>query len=151
MKVHDCKRDNYLSDELVQALADMIQKDWKPWTPKKNYGWVTCVPSKTHSKLVPNFSHRLSKKLGLAFKRVIVHKGDDHEPQKSRKNNYHRCDNLDGTFKIKEQEKLLRGPVLLVDDVVRSTWTVTVIAALLRQAGSGQVYPVGLARIGGED
>jgi len=37
------------------------------------------------------------------------------------------------------------GPVLLVDDVVDSGWTLTVVAALLRQAGSGPVWPVALA------
>lgn len=37
------------------------------------------------------------------------------------------------------------GPVLLVDDVVDSGWTLTTIAALLRQAGSGCVYPAALA------
>ena len=31
-------------------------------------------------------------------------------------------------------------PVLLVDDVVDSGWTMTVIAALLKQAGSGSVF-----------
>lgn len=47
--------------------------------------------------------------------------------------------------------KLPKGPVLLVDDIVRSTWTLTVIAALLRKAGSGPVFPVCIARIGTED
>lgn len=150
MKVHDDKKKGHLSDELVDALADAI-RCWQPWQPRKNWGWVTCVPSKTHSKLVPDFAYRLSKKLKLPFRRVVVHKEEDHEPQKSRKNNFHRCKNLDGTFKIKEQEELLRGPVLLVDDIVRSTWTVTVIAALLRRAGSGKVFPVGLAHITTED
>jgi ATP-dependent DNA helicase RecQ len=32
-----------------------------------------------------------------------------------------------------------------VDDVVDSGWTMTVLAALLRQQGSGEVYPVALA------
>jgi len=32
--------------------------------------------------------------------------------------------------------------VLLVDDVARSTWTVTVAAALLRDAGAGPVLPL---------
>jgi ATP-dependent DNA helicase RecQ len=150
MKVHDDKKNRHLSDELVVALADAIRR-WQPWQPRKNWGWVTCVPSKTHSKLVPDFAYRLSLRLKLPFKRVVVHKEEDHEPQKSRRNNYHRCTNLDGTFKVKEHEKLLRGPVLLVDDIVRSTWTVTVIAALLRGAGSGEVFPVGLARIASED
>jgi ATP-dependent DNA helicase RecQ len=35
--------------------------------------------------------------------------------------------------------------VLLVDDMVDSRWTITIIAALLRQAGSGPVFPVALA------
>jgi ATP-dependent DNA helicase RecQ len=37
------------------------------------------------------------------------------------------------------------GPVLLVDDMVDSAWTLTVVAALLRQAGSGPVWPLALA------
>jgi ATP-dependent DNA helicase RecQ len=38
------------------------------------------------------------------------------------------------------------GPVLLLDDVIDSGWTLTVGAALLRQAGAGPVFPVALAR-----
>jgi ATP-dependent DNA helicase RecQ len=34
------------------------------------------------------------------------------------------------------------GPVLLVDDVTRSGFTLTVAAALLREAGAGPVYPL---------
>jgi ATP-dependent DNA helicase RecQ len=37
-------------------------------------------------------------------------------------------------------------PVLLVDDVVDSRWTLTLAAVLLRQHGSGPVYPFALAR-----
>lgn len=33
----------------------------------------------------------------------------------------------------------------LVDDVVDSGWTMTVLAALLQQAGSGPVFPLALA------
>jgi ATP-dependent DNA helicase RecQ len=35
--------------------------------------------------------------------------------------------------------------VLLLDDIVDSRWTFTVVAALLRQAGSGPVFPLALA------
>lgn len=34
------------------------------------------------------------------------------------------------------------GPVLLVDDVARSTWTLTACAALLHDAGCGPVLPL---------
>ena len=36
-------------------------------------------------------------------------------------------------------------PVLLVDDIVDSRWTLTVIAALILEAGSGPVWPLALA------
>jgi len=150
--VQDGKAGGEFSNELVYALADMIQRRLKPSTWKRNYGWITCVPSnsESHGKLVPYLTYRLSKRLHLPFRRVVVKVGEN-EPQKERKNNYHRCMNLDGAFKIKEDAEIYRGPVILVDDVVRSTWTMTVIAALLRKAGSGPVYPVGLALIGSED
>jgi ATP-dependent DNA helicase RecQ len=39
-----------------------------------------------------------------------------------------------------------RGPVLLVDDVVDSGWTLTLLAVMLQQHGSGLVYPFALAK-----
>ncbi len=39
----------------------------------------------------------------------------------------------------------------LVDDIIDSRWTVTVLAALLRQAGIGVVYPVALTSTSTED
>ena len=46
-----------------------------------------------------------------------------------------------------ESPPVLPGsPVLLVDDVVDSRWTLTLAAVLLRQHGSGPVYPFALAR-----
>jgi ATP-dependent DNA helicase RecQ len=37
------------------------------------------------------------------------------------------------------------GPLLLIDDLVDSRWTLTVAGALLREAGSGPVLPFALA------
>ena len=39
----------------------------------------------------------------------------------------------------------LDGPVLLVDDLVDSRWTLTVAGRLLRQAGAPAVLPFALA------
>jgi ATP-dependent DNA helicase RecQ len=39
---------------------------------------------------------------------------------------------------------VLHGPVLLVDDLVDSRWTVTVAGRLLRTAGSDAVLPFAL-------
>lgn len=43
--------------------------------------------------------------------------------------------------------EILNGPVLLVDDTLRSGFTATAAATLLREAGSGPVYPLVLHKI----
>jgi ATP-dependent DNA helicase RecQ len=41
----------------------------------------------------------------------------------------------------------LDGPVLLVDDVIRTRWTVTVASALLVQAGAAAVLPLAVHQL----
>ena len=41
----------------------------------------------------------------------------------------------------------LGGPVLLVDDVIRTRWTVTVASALLVEAGAGAVLPLAVHQL----
>lgn len=137
--VADGKHANYFGDDLVEAIGEMIERRWRP-DPSPT--WVTCVPSLNHPDLVPNFAQRVARRLGLPFI-VAVTKTKNNEPQKLQQNRYHQCRNLDGAFEI--VEPVSRDPVLLIDDVVDSGWTFTVIAALLREAGSGNVYPTALA------
>ena len=132
------KQENYFRDELVDAVAEMIRDRWQP-NPSPT--WITCVPSKNHSMLVPNFASRLANALAVPFLPVVT-KVKDNEPQKEQQNRFHQCRNLDGVFDI--EGKVPDGAVLLVDDIVDSGWTLTVIAALLRQAGSGPVWPLAL-------
>jgi len=55
--------------------------------------------------------------------------------------------NVDGSLAVINQP-LPAGPVLLVDDMVDSRWTMTVAAWLLRTYGAGEVWPVALAITG---
>jgi len=48
-------------------------------------------------------------------------------------------------------ENVLPGPVLLVDDIVDSRWTLTVAGWLLQTRGSGPVFPFALAVAAGRD
>jgi ATP-dependent DNA helicase RecQ len=136
--VADDKHNGHFRDELVDTIAEMIRDRWQP-TPAPS--WVTCVPSRNHPALVPDFANRLANALGLPFLPVVT-KVKDNEPQKGQQNRFHQCQNLDGVFGI--EGDVPAGAVLLVDDVVDSGWTLTVIAALLRQAGSGPVWPLAL-------
>jgi ATP-dependent DNA helicase RecQ len=132
-------RDNNFDGELVEGALAMIQR----WQPQPFPTWVTCVPSLNRPDLVPNFAKKLADRLNLPFK-PVVRKVRETSPQKQMNNSYQQAHNLDGAFAIDPWEGI-KGTVFLVDDFADSGWTFTVIAALLRQAGSGQVFPLALS------
>jgi len=134
------QQDGVFSQDLVTAMADMIKNRWRAQPPPV---WVACVPSLTNPGLVPDFAKSLAKQLKLPFHACIT-KVRQTRPQKEMANSYHQARNLQGAFKV-DAAKVKKGPVLLVDDMVDSGWTFTVITALLREAGSGPVYPAALA------
>ncbi|MBP8182846.1 MAG: RecQ family ATP-dependent DNA helicase [Rhodoferax sp.] len=134
------KAQGHFSDELVDAALDLIRNRWMQGNP---VSWVTCIPSTRHPNLVPEFAQRLALALGVPFIPVIQ-KARATEPQKNMENRYHQCHNLDGAFTISPEPRA-RGPVLLVDDVVDSAWTLTLAAALLLQTGTSTVFPFALA------
>ena len=137
--VADGKRDGHFSDELVGAVAEMLRDRWRPDPAPR---WVTCVPSLNHPDLVPDYARRLAAALGLPFAPVVT-KVHENLPQKEQENRFHQCSNLDGVFQI--DGPLPAGPVLLVDDVVDSSWTLTVVSLLLKQLQRDCVWPLALA------
>lgn len=133
-------------DRLVEASAELILRRWRP---QPSPSWVTCVPSTAHPGLVPDFARRLAHRLGLEFVECVT-KTRKTDPQKSRANSYQQAANVLGAFAV-DPRRVRRGPVLLVDDLVDSRWTMTVVAAALRRAGSGPVFPFALADSSTED
>jgi ATP-dependent DNA helicase RecQ len=130
----------HFSDELVEAAARLIRDRWRP-DPFPE--WITCVSSNRHPSLVSDFAQRLAVELRILFKQV-VEKIRENEPQKSMENSAQQVRNLLKAFSI--GRGMLNTPVLLVDDVIDSGWTLTMIAALLRMNGSGPVFPFALAK-----
>lgn len=139
------KRNGRFRDELVGAVFEMIMQRWQPQPFPK---WLTYVPSLRHPDLVANFAERLAKKLQLPLY-PVVHVVKEHPPQKLQQNSHYQCKNLDNIFEI--IQPVQNTPVFLIDDIVDSRWTMTVVAALLRQAGSGDVFPVALASTTSQD
>ncbi|MBA1264204.1 RecQ family ATP-dependent DNA helicase [Stutzerimonas stutzeri] len=135
----DGKERGHFDDALVEAMVEMIQSRWQP-EPKP--AWLCSVPSLGHPTLVPDFARRLAAALGIPFVECVS-KVRQNEPQKWQYNRFHQCRNLDGVFAV--SESIPSGPVLLADDMIDSGWTMTVIAALLRRAGSGPVYPLAIS------
>ena len=135
-------RDSRFADDLVGACVWMVGE----WAPNPAPTWVTCVPSLRHPELVPDFAKRLAAALGLPFHAVIA-KTDDRPEQKTMANSTQQARNIDGSLTLNGQP-VPGGPVLLVDDMVDSRWTLTVSAWLLRNAGSGEVWPMALSEAG---
>jgi ATP-dependent DNA helicase RecQ len=89
----------------------------------------------------------LAAALGLPFEPVLV-RTEERPEQKDMANSAQQARNVDGSLSVVEQG--IRGePVLLVDDMVDSRWTLTIAAWLLRSHGSGEVRPFALAQAGG--
>jgi ATP-dependent DNA helicase RecQ len=79
-----------------------------------------------------------------------IRKVRDTEPQKTRANSFQQARNLLDAFAA-DRATVRPEPVLLVDDMVDSKWTFTVLTVMLRKAGSGPVYPFALADSSLED
>ncbi|HOW66818.1 MAG TPA: DEAD/DEAH box helicase [Candidatus Paceibacterota bacterium] len=131
--------DHHYSDELVAACVTLI----KEWNLSPAPEWVCCIPSRRHPELVPDFARRLAEALHLPFHPVLEQTKDRPE-QKLMVNSIQQARNVDGSLMIRG-DSLLSGPVLLLDGMVASRWTLTLAAWLLRSHGSGPVYPLALA------
>jgi ATP-dependent DNA helicase RecQ len=60
------------------------------------------------------------------------------------KNSVQQLRNVYGAFDVTEQ--FPDRPVLVIDDIVDSGWTLTVVAAALREGGAAAVHPLVLAK-----
>jgi ATP-dependent DNA helicase RecQ len=134
------------SDRLVAAAAHLIRQRWGPQPVPQ---WLTSAPSRRNHQLVPDFARRLAPALGIRYV-DCVRKVRETQPQKTRQNTFHQAQNLEYAYEI-DPNKVFSSPVLLVDDMVDSRWTLAVLGLKLLQAGSGPVFPFALADSSAED
>jgi ATP-dependent DNA helicase RecQ len=141
-------RDGRFDDRLVEAAAKCIRDSI---IEKQHLNraalWIASVPSLRHTELVPNFAARLGARLGIPYVPVLQ-KVRETEKQRSMQNSAQQYRNIKGAFRP-VAELVRPGPVILVDDMVDSRWTMTACGARRRAAGSGLVYPFALAAMQG--
>ncbi len=126
-------------DELVDAFTAMLKERFPIFKIK----WVTCVPSLRERALVPDFARKVAGRLGLPFRSCVI-KTHETQPQKTMLNSSQQFKNIEDAFQITQR---CSGACLLIDDVVNSGWTFTLISARLREAGCSAVYPAALAKL----
>ena len=135
-------QDNRFSDQLVNACAVLVRE----WRPDPFPKWITAVPSLRRPDLVPDFARRLAHALRLPFREALAKK-ESRPEQKTMENSDKQARNVLGSLAV-DKGAILPGPALLVDDMVDSRWTFTVVAWELRRRGSGKIWPLALAQAG---
>ena len=131
--------------QLISSSVNLIDNIWQP-NPRPT--WVCAIPSKRHPTLVPDLASKIAEKLKIPFIPALCRIKDAPE-QKLMQNSTMQSRNVfntlsvDGTFPV--------GPVLLIDDIIDSRWTLTMAGFLLQKNGSGIVYPFTLAQATGRN
>jgi ATP-dependent DNA helicase RecQ len=127
-------------DSLIEAAAKAIKTYFESAAERPKF--LVPVPSLRRPVLVPNFAESLSAQLGWPLVHALKHT-KQHPPQLEMRNSHQQAANVLGQFTV---SAALRGePLLLVDDITDSKWTLTVLGDLLQGYGAGRIYPFVLA------
>lgn len=137
--------DNNFSNELIgmtcEYISDKIQSN--------NIDLVVPVPSLRRPNLVPDFSRKIAEELNISFAEAVIKINCSNE-QKGLSNSFQRQENIEQSISI--DKTMISGKrILLVDDMVDSRWSFTVIAAFLLREGALAVYPYALVKTGSGD
>jgi ATP-dependent DNA helicase RecQ len=113
------------------------------WGPLPAPRWVTSVPTSSQPDHVESLARRVAERLELPFERVLERR-PGHPRQ--REGPGPAAQMLTARAAYAQAAAVRREPVLLLDDIVETRWTLTACAALLRDGGAGSVHPLVLAR-----
>ena len=101
------------------------------------------MPSRSRPQLVASVAEALASAGKLPYLGALSLTGDGPHGDPGG-NSAYRLASVWGQFAWAGDE-LPRGPILLVDDLVDSRWTLTIAAKALREAGADAVLPFALA------
>jgi ATP-dependent DNA helicase RecQ len=137
--------DSEVPDDMFTAVVAVL----KAWDWEQRPSGVVALASRTRPRLVSSLARRLAEVGRLAFMGELPRVGGGPPGAAATSNSVQRLAAVYGAFTVpvpmaRDLEEL-HAPVLLVDDVVTSGWTMTVAARELRRAGAAQVLPLALA------
>jgi len=140
-----------LPADVTSAVVEVL-KDWShgtdPW--ERRPVAVVGIASRRRPALVASLASRIAE-IGRLPLLGLVEPGPSAPPSGggARGNSAQRVRALHDAFELPPDVaaalSAVDGPVLLVDDLVDSGWTMTIAARLLRQAGAPAVLPLALA------
>jgi len=134
--------DDSVPRPLVDAVLEVLG-DWHPAWPARPTG-VAYVESARRPQLTRDLAEGLARylKLPIVARWQIV--DPDVPPGQGAANSAQRVAAVARRFDLAVHKPLDGGPVLLVDDLVSTGWTLTLAARALRAAGASAVLPLTL-------
>ena len=124
----------------VDAAVDGLVKVLARWPWAERPTWICPVPSRRRAALIDAVAERLGKLGRLPVHRPLVRDDTGQGYQEDMRNSLHQASAAIAGLRVDGQ--VPAGPVLLLDDITRSGWTLTVAVAVLREAGAGRVLPL---------
>ena len=148
-RLRELLRPGASDDEVPADVFEAVVKVLAAWDWAERPGGVVAVGSRTRPRLVGSFARRLAQVGRLHFLGELPSIGGGPPGAGAVSNSVQRLAAVHGAFgasdELAEAMRSVNAPVLLVDDLVNSGWTMTVAARLLRQAGARAVLPLALA------
>jgi ATP-dependent DNA helicase RecQ len=140
--------DGDVPGDVIAAVVKVLAA----WSWDQRPACVVSVPTRTRPQLIGSLASRIAQIGQLPYLGPLDYatSGTAASPGTSRQHNSaQRLSALWRAFEVPEDIRAevtrLAGPVLLVDDVVDTGWTMTVAAKVLREAGAVAVLPLALA------
>jgi len=123
-------------EELVTGLVSLLKR----WTWEARPTWICPIPSRNHPVLIGSLAERIGAIGKLEVVPALARIAENRPRQRTMSNSGNQVANVLDAFAL--DGELPSGPVLVVDDLSQSGWTMTVVAELLRREGSGPVLPL---------
>ncbi|MDG4665409.1 RecQ family ATP-dependent DNA helicase [Mycobacterium sp. 236(2023)] len=133
--------DAEVSDDVVQAAVKVLAS----WNWETRPTAVIAMDSDSHPQLISSLARRLAE-LGRLTDLGVLRYAPDRRPVTAA-NSAYRVAALHRSFEEPDPAvaESAGGPVLLVDDMADTGWTLTMAARVLRSAGVADVLPLALA------
>ncbi len=129
-----------LSPAILRGLIDVLRR----WDWEQRPTWICPMPSRSNQQLIDVVADTISKSGTMPVVGAIARVDDGGGAQADQSNSAHQVANVWGRLAVDPEVVLPDGPVLLIDDQIRSGWTMTIAAALLTEAGVDTVLPLAL-------
>ncbi|HEU4545028.1 MAG TPA: ATP-dependent DNA helicase RecQ, partial [Microlunatus sp.] len=134
------QRDGEAPPEVLEAVVEVLKRWSKTWQRPTA---VVAMPSRRYPLLVASVAAHVARIGRLPLVDALAVSGPP--PTEDAASSVRAKDLLARTSLLPGVE--LQGPVLLVDDKIRTRWTVTVAGSLLAEAGASTVLPLALHQL----